>query len=106
MTLALIVDDSEVNRKLERDLLRSAGFETLETGRGAAVALVPYWILDGEESVARIGESLAPGCVLGFHVARGEEESAREWLAERAPEALLLTEPSTLSITDCARVSG
>ena len=30
MRLALIVDDSELNRKLERDLLRIAGFETLE----------------------------------------------------------------------------
>ena len=35
MTLALIVDDSELNRKLERDLLRSAGFETLESATGA-----------------------------------------------------------------------
>ena len=35
MTLVLIVDDSELNRKLERDLLRSAGFETLESATGA-----------------------------------------------------------------------
>jgi two-component system, cell cycle response regulator DivK len=35
VTLALIVDDSELNRKLERDLLRSAGFETLESATGA-----------------------------------------------------------------------
>ena len=35
MTLVLIVDDSEPNRKLERDLLRSAGFETLESATGA-----------------------------------------------------------------------
>lgn len=34
MTVALIVDDSESNRKLERDLLRSAGFETLESATG------------------------------------------------------------------------
>ena len=34
MTLALIVDDSELNRKLERDLLRNAGFETLESATG------------------------------------------------------------------------
>ena len=35
MTLVLIVDDSELNRKLERDLLRNAGFETLESATGA-----------------------------------------------------------------------
>ena len=35
MTLVLIVDDSEPNRKLERDILRRAGFETLESATGA-----------------------------------------------------------------------
>jgi two-component system cell cycle response regulator DivK len=35
VTLVLIVDDNEQNRKLERDLLRSAGFETLESATGA-----------------------------------------------------------------------
>ena len=40
MTLVLIVDDSEANRKLERDILRDAGFETLESATGAdALAL-------------------------------------------------------------------
>ena len=40
MTLVLIVDDSEPNRKLERDILRNAGFETLESATGAeALAL-------------------------------------------------------------------
>jgi L-ascorbate metabolism protein UlaG (beta-lactamase superfamily) len=82
--------------------LGSAGIETLTAGRGVAVALVPYWILDGEESVARIEEALAPGCVLGFHVARGEEEAARAWLNERAPGARLLSEPSTVSLAECA----
>jgi L-ascorbate metabolism protein UlaG (beta-lactamase superfamily) len=82
--------------------LGSAGVETLTAGRGVSVALLPYWILDGEESVARIEEALAPGCVVGFHVARGEEETAPAWLAERAPEARLLTEPSTISLAECA----
>ena len=31
MTVVLIVDDNESNRKLARDLLRSAGAETLES---------------------------------------------------------------------------
>ena len=55
--------------------LSSAGVETLEAGKGVAFALVPYWILDGEASVAHIEGQLEPGCVLGFHVARGEEEN-------------------------------
>lgn len=82
--------------------LGSAGVETLTAGSGVSIALVPYWILDGEASVARVEETLAPGCVVGFHVARGEEETARAWLAERAPEARLLTEPSTVSVAECA----
>jgi two-component system cell cycle response regulator DivK len=35
VTLVLIVDDNERNRKLARDLLRTAGFETLESATGA-----------------------------------------------------------------------
>lgn len=35
MTLVLIVDDNEKNRKLARDLLRGVGFETLESATGA-----------------------------------------------------------------------
>jgi two-component system, cell cycle response regulator DivK len=34
--LVLIVDDNELNRKLARDLLRRAGFETVESATGAA----------------------------------------------------------------------
>jgi L-ascorbate metabolism protein UlaG (beta-lactamase superfamily) len=84
--------------------LGSAGIETLSAAKGVAVALVPYWILDGVESVGRIEEALGPGCVVGFHVARGEEDTSREWLAGRAPEARLLTDPSTISIADCEPV--
>jgi hypothetical protein len=42
--------------------------------------------------------------VVGFHVARGEGETAREWLAGRAPDARLLTEPATISVEDCEPV--
>jgi two-component system cell cycle response regulator DivK len=35
VTLVLIVDDNEKNRKLARDLLRGVGFETLESATGA-----------------------------------------------------------------------
>lgn len=86
--------------------LDSAGIETLAAGKGVAMALVPYWILDGEESWARIEEALAPGCVVGFHVARGEEASSREWLAEGAPLARLFTTPWAISLADCEPVSG
>ena len=84
--------------------LDSPGIEALAAGRGATVALVPYWIMDGEESVARIEQALAPGCMVGFHVALGEEDTTRAWLAERAPEARLLTEPSTIPIVDCGQI--
>jgi two-component system cell cycle response regulator DivK len=40
VTLVLIVDDNEKNRKLARDVLRAAGFETVEAATGtAAIAL-------------------------------------------------------------------
>ncbi len=35
MTLVLIVDDNETNRKLARDVLRASGFGTLEAANGA-----------------------------------------------------------------------
>ncbi len=45
--LVLIVDDSEMNRKLARDVLRVAGFRTLEAGTaGEAVALASEWLPD------------------------------------------------------------
>jgi two-component system cell cycle response regulator DivK len=45
--LVLIVDDNEKNRKLAWDLLRAAGFETLEAATGAqAIALATEHIPD------------------------------------------------------------
>jgi two-component system cell cycle response regulator DivK len=65
----LIVDDNEKNRKLARDVLRAAGFRTLEAASGAeAIALaaenLPDVILmdlrlpdmDGTEAVRRLGD--------------------------------------------------
>jgi two-component system cell cycle response regulator DivK len=47
MPTALIVDDSERNRRLARDLLNAAGFRTLEAATGAAaVALAVDHVLD------------------------------------------------------------
>ena len=40
MTIAMIVDDNDANRKLARDLLSAGGFQTLEAASGAeAIAL-------------------------------------------------------------------
>jgi two-component system cell cycle response regulator DivK len=47
MPTVLIVDDSEPNRKLARDILNAAGFRTLEAATGAeAVALALEHVLD------------------------------------------------------------
>jgi two-component system, cell cycle response regulator DivK len=67
--LVLIVDDNDKNLKLARDVLRAAGFETLEAASGAeALALaaehLPDVILmdlrlpdmDGTDAARRIGE--------------------------------------------------
>jgi two-component system, cell cycle response regulator DivK len=68
--LVLIVDDNEKNLKLARDVLRSAGFDTLEAVDGAeAIALagehLPDVILmdlrlpdmDGTDAVQRLGDA-------------------------------------------------
>ena len=67
--LVLIVDDSEMNLRLARDVLRAAGFRTLEAATGAAgIALavehVPDVILmdlrlpdmDGRDAARRLSE--------------------------------------------------
>jgi two-component system, cell cycle response regulator DivK len=41
--LVLIVDDNEKNRKLARDVLRAAGFRTLEAARGDEAIAVAAW---------------------------------------------------------------
>jgi two-component system cell cycle response regulator DivK len=47
MPTVLIVDDSEKNRRLARDVLNAAGFRTLEAATGAdAVALALERVLD------------------------------------------------------------
>lgn len=69
MPIALIVDDNDRNRKLARDILRGAGFRTLEAATGGdAIALasehVPDVVLmdlrlpdmDGTDAARRLGE--------------------------------------------------
>ena len=70
MPTVLIVDDNDRNRKLARDVLRAAGFQTLEAatgGQGIALAVehVPDVILmdlrlpdmDGTEAARELGAS-------------------------------------------------
>jgi two-component system cell cycle response regulator DivK len=69
--LVLIVDDNEKNLKLARDVLRAAGFGTLEAARGAdgialAVEHLPDVILmdirlpdmDGTDAAQRLGDEV------------------------------------------------
>ena len=47
MLVALIVDDNDRNRKLARDVLRAAGFQTLEAATGAeGIALATEHVPD------------------------------------------------------------
>jgi len=93
VTLALIVDDSELNRKLERDLLRSAGFETLESATGVeALRLAsehePDVILmdlrlpdiDGAEVTRRLGADPRTARIPVLAISALRLQDAGDWL--------------------------
>ena len=93
MTLALIVDDSELNRKLERDLLRSAGFETLESATGAealrlAAEHAPDVILmdlrlpdmDGAEVTRRLAADPRTARIPVLAISAQRLQAAGDWL--------------------------
>lgn len=93
MRLALIVDDSELNRKLERDLLRIAGFETLESATGAealrlALEHAPDVILmdlrlpdiDGAEVTRRLAADPRTAQIPVLAVSALRLEGAGDWL--------------------------
>jgi two-component system cell cycle response regulator DivK len=74
--LVLIVDDNEANLKLARDVLRAAGFGTVEAANGAeAIALavehLPDVILmdlrlpdmDGTDAARRLGDEIRTGSI-------------------------------------------
>jgi two-component system cell cycle response regulator DivK len=89
----LIVDDSEQNRKLVRDVLGAAGFATLEAATGAeAIALasehVPDVILmdlrlpdmDGAEAARRIGQG--PAAQIPVVALSSSPVDGGEWLRD------------------------
>jgi two-component system cell cycle response regulator DivK len=93
VTLVLIVDDSEVNRKLERDLLRRAGFDTLESATGAealdlASAHEPDVILmdlrlpdmDGAEVARRLAADPGTARIPVLAVSALQLREAGDWL--------------------------
>jgi two-component system cell cycle response regulator DivK len=91
--VALIVDDSEANRKLARDVLRADGFHTLEAATGAeAVALaseqVPHVVLmdlrlpdmNGTEAARRLGDDERTAGIPVVALSALSLEGNDEWL--------------------------
>lgn len=93
MPVALIVDDNDGNRKLARDLLRGAGFRTLEAATGAdAIALafeqVPDVVLmdlrlpdvGGAEAARRLGDDERTAAIPVVAVSALPLEGNDDWL--------------------------
>jgi two-component system cell cycle response regulator DivK len=72
--LVLIVDDSENNRKLARDVLRAAGFRTLEAASGA-------------EGIALAGEQLPDVILMDLRLPDMDGADAARTLGEGARTA-------------------
>jgi two-component system, cell cycle response regulator DivK len=93
--VALIVDDNDRNRKLARDLLRGAGFRTIEAATGEdAIALasehVPDIVLmdlrlpdmDGTEAVRRLGDDERMAGIPVVALSALSLEGSDDWLHE------------------------
>ena len=93
MTLVLIVDDNEKNRKLARDVLHVAGFETLEAASGAeGIALaaehLPDVILmdlrlrdmDGTEAARRLRDEAQTASIPVVALTSLPVEEGGDWL--------------------------
>lgn len=91
----LIVDDNEKNRKLARDVLRAAGFRTLEAASGAeAMALaadhLPDVILmdlrlpdmDGTDAARRLGDGPRTARIPVVALSAQPLEGSGDWLEE------------------------
>jgi two-component system, cell cycle response regulator DivK len=94
--LILIVDDNEQNAKLARDVLRAAGFRTIEAASGAeAVAQAR-----AEQPAVILMDIRLPD-IDGGHVARQLKADARtQWIPVIAMTALALGERSFLGAFD------
>ena len=93
MPVALIIDDSDANRKLARVVLRADGFETVEAATGAqgialAIERVPDVILmdlhlpdmDGAEAARRLDESERTSRIPVVAMSVTPLEDSGEWL--------------------------
>jgi two-component system cell cycle response regulator DivK len=93
VTLVLIVDDNEKNRKLARDVLRAGGFATLEAETGAeglavAVDRLPDVILmdlrlpdmDGTEAAQRLRYEPRTASIPVVALSSLPLEAGRDWL--------------------------
>jgi CheY-like chemotaxis protein len=91
--VALIIDDSDANRKLARVVLRADGFETVEAATGAqgialAIERVPDVILmdlhlpdmDGAEAARRLDESERTSRIPVVAMSVTPLEDSGEWL--------------------------
>jgi two-component system, cell cycle response regulator DivK len=109
VTLVLIVDDNDKNRKLARDVLRVAGFQTLEAASGAeAMALaaerLPDVILmdlrlpdiDGTEAARRLGDEPLTASIPIVALSSLPIEEGGDWL-EAARFAGWLEKPIRVS---------
>ena len=94
MPVALIVDDSDPNRKLARDLWSEAGFRTLEAATGSeAIALasehVPDVVLmdlrlpdmDGTEAARRLGDDERTAGIPVIALSALSLKGNEDWLA-------------------------
>ena len=93
MPVALIIDDSDANRKLARVVLRADGFETVEAATGAdgialAIEHVPDVILmdlrlpdiDGAQAARRLGENERTSRIPVVAMSVMPLEESGEWL--------------------------
>jgi two-component system cell cycle response regulator DivK len=109
VTLVLIVDDNEKNRRLARDVLRVAGFETLEAASGAeGIALAAEHLPDvilmdlrlpdmnGTEAARRLGDEAQTASIPVVALSSLPVEGGGDWL-EAAGFAGCLEKPIRVS---------
>ncbi len=122
--LVLIVDDNEKNLKLARDVLRAAGFQTLEAASGAegialAAEQLPDVILldlrlpdmDGTDVAQRLGDDARTASIPVVALSSLPLEGSGDWLQTTGFAGYLEKPISVGEFPDqvrryCARVGG